>query len=174
MGRRIIDHTGQRFGRLLVICRVSQKIEKHTRWLCRCDCGTEKVLLSDNFARKGQPTKSCGCYKTQYPPALSHGDTRNGVTSSEYRSWYAMRQRCTNPRDPRWKHYGDRGITVCDRWKLFENFLADMGRRPPGWSSRRAMFSLDRINNDGNYEPGNCRWATQKEQVKNTRKAMHV
>ncbi len=87
----------------------------------------------------------------------------NGKRAPEYHSWSCMIQRCTNPNRYSWKYYGGRGITVCDRWLKFVDFLADMGARPPG-------TSLDRINNDGNYEPGNCRWATPKEQQANQRK----
>ena len=93
---------------------------------------------------------------------IKHGHAFAGRRSSEYRTWYAMKQRCTNPNVEHYDRYGGRGITVCERWaNSFCNFLADMGLKP----SRR--HSIDRVNNDGNYEPGNCRWATQKEQANN-------
>lgn len=92
-----------------------------------------------------------------------HGGARRGAVTREYGSWHAMLQRCENPKHHAFKNYGGRGIVVCERWHLLENFLADMGPRPPG-------KSLDRINNNGNYEPGNCRWATPKEQIANQRR----
>ncbi len=94
----------------------------------------------------------------------THGHSAAGVTSREYRTWSAMIQRCTNPRYDGYRNYGGRGIEVCERWRTFANFLADMGPRPDG-------TSLDRVNNDGNYEPGNCRWATRSEQNSNQRAA---
>lgn len=96
-------------------------------------------------------------------PVFSHGHTRHGLISREYRSWSSMKERCNNPNSISWKYYGARGITVCERWFKFENFLADMGPRPQG-------TTLDRFpNKDGNYEPGNCRWATATEQRANRR-----
>lgn len=98
---------------------------------------------------------------------LRHGHASRGRPSGAWRTWRGLFTRCTNRKDPGWKNYGGRGITVCERWRVFENFLADMGERPAG-------ASIDRINNDGNYEPGNCRWATRIEQNSNTRVAKHL
>ena len=143
----------RRFGKLLVRKYFRQK----TKWLCLCDCGVEIYVTSGNL-REGK-TKSCGCLQPHHGHA-----PRNGKTSPTYVSWYCMIQRCTNKNLVQFDDYGGRGIAVCARWKDFRNFLADMGDRPAG-------KSLDRFpNNDGNYEPNNCRWATSSEQNKNRRK----
>lgn len=181
MGTTLIDRSGQRFGRLTVIRRANKEGEGRPRWLCRCDCGSNTVVESRDLRR--YKIKSCGCYVRERIkefnalsfPRLSHGDTRNGRLSPEYHTWASMIKRCTNRNCWAWKNYGGRGITVCDRWRdSFENFLADMGRRPLGRNGKRPLYTLDRINNDGHYEPGNCRWATWKEQAQNTRKAKHA
>lgn len=96
---------------------------------------------------------------------FKHGHRRKGHTSPEYRTWMHMFNRCNNPNDIRWARYGGRGITVCDRWKSFENFLADMGPKPTGRTLRE--FSIERVNNEGNYEPNNCKWASAAEQARN-------
>jgi len=113
-------------------------------------------------------TKSCGCYRVDLGRTraatlrLRHGEAGDGKTTTEYRIWGSMLSRCRNVRHQLYKNYGGRGITVCDRWLVFENFLSDMGRRPP-------KRSLDRINNSRGYERENCRWATAKEQARNQR-----
>jgi hypothetical protein len=114
-----------------------------------------KRKLSEALA--GRPRPDISVINTR------HGHGRDGKRTPTYLSWQNMRQRCHNPNTPRWDHYGGRGITVCARWDSFENFLSDMGERPEG-------TSIDRINNDGNYEPGNCRWATSAEQMSNRSK----
>lgn len=155
---QILDLTGLRFGRLTVLRRHSL-LRGRVVWLCLCDCGREHPAASQNLVRGS--TKSCGCYRRETSAAkvTTHGQTR----SPTFNSWMSMRQRCTNPSDPAWKYYGGRGIKVCARWGSFANFLADMGERPAG-------KSLDRWpDNDGNYTPGNCRWATATEQRHNQR-----
>lgn len=152
--------TGARFVRLTVIGHAPKAEARGTRWRCRCDCGTETVVKTMDL-RNGD-TKSCGCLQREKVGKLnvSHGRSK----TPEYASWCMMINRCTNANGTDYRHYGGRGITICQRWRdSFEAFLADMGSRPS------MKYSLDRINNEGNYEPGNCRWATMKEQAQTRR-----
>lgn len=152
------DITGRRFGRFVVLGRHSQDRWGYWRWLCRCDCGREKDVAGAEL-KKGS-TKSCGCLRKEAPfPTwlVKHGESY----SREYACWRSMWDRCTNPKINGYQYYGARGISVCDRWKVFENFLADMGRRPS------PRHSIDRKDNNGDYEPSNCRWATASEQQRN-------
>ena len=159
-----IDLTGQRFGKLEVLERVANRKSK-ARWLCQCDCGARKEIQAANL-RNGN-TRSCGC------GMRTHGMTgmrTHGMTSTpEYGIWKGMKRRCLNPRDSYWENYGGRGISICERWlNSFENFYADMGKRPS------PDLSIDRYpNNDGNYEPANCRWATKSQQNANRRRPTH-
>lgn len=166
MHKNLKDMTGLRFGRLVVISYAgSVKVPNGTRayWFCKCDCGnTHKANASS--LRMGT-TSSCGCFARESMSAKfsTHGHTIGGA-SLTYNSWRKMIERCFNSSTPNYYLYGGRGITVCEQWRDFRVFLADMGERP----SKR--HSLDRYpNNDGNYEPSNCRWATQKEQCRNKR-----
>jgi hypothetical protein len=149
------DLVGQRFGRLTVIEQAPRvaPTNRISRWFCRCDCGGSAVVQRNNLITAR--TVSCGCHNEAR--RTTHGMTRTRT----YRSWVTMWQRCTNPNDPRADRYLGRGIEVCERWQSFENFLADMGERPPG-------TTIDRFpDNNGNYEPGNCRWATPAAQTRN-------
>jgi hypothetical protein len=160
-------HLGDRFGRLTLLEDVGSKWG-YRLWRCLCDCGKPVTALSHNLKRGS--TRSCGCLRTEVHRAallkqnLRHGCAKRGRWTREYGAWKDIKRRCLNPKFKQWKDYGGRGIQVCDRWlSSFENFLADVGLRP---SSRH---SIDRINNDGNYEPGNVRWATKAEQEANKR-----
>src|SRR5208282_2915429 len=156
MPNRLLQLSGQRFGRLLVLELGKERGRTGASyWLCQCDCGKETFVRGSDL--KSGVTKSCGCLKKE---AWRH-TVRHGLYKSlTYSTWRSMRSRCSNPNDPSYKYYGARGIAVCERWNRFEDFLEDMGDRPLG----PTFFSLDRIDNNGNYEPGNCRWATHLQQ----------
>ena len=158
-----MDLTGQVFGRLTVLglkSRGGGYGATRLYWNCRCECGALTTCLTHALRSGG--SKSCGCLNLDrvHERNKTHGKTG----SIEYSVWISMKGRCTNPRSDCYDRYGGRGIKVCDRWlNSFENFLADMGPRPS------LAYSIDRIDNNGNYEPGNCRWATMKAQGSNKR-----
>lgn len=156
------DLTTSRFGRLAVQTRSGTRGGRVT-WHCLCDCGTTVEVVS--HALTSGHTTSCGCLRNERNASTptQHGHAKRGEKLTRtYKSWQAMLTRCTNPKVKSFADYGARGITVCDRWKTFANFLADMGERPPG-------TTLDREKNEVGYEPGNCRWATKITQARNTR-----
>lgn len=155
--------SGKTFGRLTAVKDVG-KTSRGRVWQCLCFCGTVKNVVS-TYLKNGH-TKSCGCLHADSAKASgvlrrTHGFTAKDKkwTASEYGVWMSMKSRCSNPRSASYKSYGARGIKVCARWLSFENFIADMGRRPS------SKHTLDRINTNGNYEPANCRWADQLQQA---------
>lgn len=159
-----IDMTGQRFGNLVCESPSNRKTSSRS-WYCRCDCGGLIETTRSNL-RYGNPTH-CGCMKFEkYSEANKKKNIIHGVASKQnrtgaYNSWLAMRQRCNNQNSNWYHRYGGRGILCCERWNSFQNFLIDMGERPNG-------MTLDRYPDiNGNYEPGNCRWATPKQQADN-------
>ena len=162
MSRRI-DMVGEQCGQLCVIADAGSDKHGQGQWLCRCSCGRMTTVVGPDL-RSGH-TKSCGCLSVALVIERStrHGGARRHAHTSEHRSWAHMKERCRNAECNDYANYGGRGIRVCERWESFENFLADMGPRPS------AKHSIDRINNDGNYEPGNCRWATRCQQNSNQR-----
>lgn len=163
MPAKMLDLTGDRFGRLVVV-RLSERINGAIAWECICDCGSSKIARAGHL-RSGE-IQSCNCLKRERQAAsvTTHGEARHSRSVPEYYTWQSAKSRCYQPSHPAYRLYGARGIRMCDAWlNNYEAFLQDVGRRPG------RGYSLDRINVNGDYEPGNCRWVTAREQSNNRR-----
>lgn len=161
-----IDISGQMFGRLVVVGRTLAYVHGSPLWRCQCACGATTDLRAGTL-RSGN-TRSCGCLHSESAAAagaatVKHGHAKPGRETPTYRSWRAMKTRCLNENHKVYERYGACGVKICERWLTFEHFLSDMGERSDG-------MTLDRYpNQQGNYEPGNCRWATRSQQNRNRR-----
>lgn len=166
LSKNAIDLSGKNFVRWTVL-GPTQRVSfpsgaEHVYWLCKCQCGVEKEVNGQSL-RKGLSV-SCGCYQLECASRRGNANRRHGLRDTpEWGAWASMRYRCFSKSHKQYPNYGGRGITVCSRWLVFESFFEDMGRKPG------LGFSIDRIDNDGNYEPGNCRWATSQTQNRNNR-----
>ena len=165
MGRKIVDLTGKSFGKTTVISRGPNTEESKPTWRCLCSCGNYHNSTSANL--KQGKTKSCGCIRSTRTGNMHR--THSDSNSKEFSAWHGMKTRCLNKKYHRYKDHGGRGITICSEWiNSYEKFLSHVGRAPS------KNHSIDRINNEGNYEPGNVKWSTPKEQANNRRKRTFV
>lgn len=176
MNNKEYDLTGKRFGRLVAIKKIGNATSHGTLWLCKCDCGNTKETRA-NYLRNGQTT-SCGCYRSEQKSKqmkksaawnTKHGHCKRGSRTSLYNVWNTMRERCENPKSTSYPNYGAKGITVCEEWSDFKNFLAFAEN-----TGYRKGLALDRIDGDGQYCPENCRWVTQRENNRNKKNLIYL
>lgn len=165
---RVIDLTGKKFGRLTVMCLDERGTKGKTYWLCKCECGNVKSVRADSL-RCGA-IRSCGCLKREHDSLNLARDKHNMSGTRIYEIWQSMKGRCFNRNNARWERYGGRGITVCEEWRDDFQSFCDWAMA----NGYREDLTLDRIDNDGNYCPENCRWATQKQQSRNRRTNIEV
>lgn len=157
-----------KFGRLKIVTEAGRNWQGHRLCECLCDCG--RVIVARLSALKNDHTRSCGCLQKEIATRnivsanTKHGEASSIAMTAEYKAWASMHRRCRNPSQNRYKHYGGRGIRICERWNNYQAFLSDVGRKPS------TLHSLDRIDVNGHYEPTNVRWATREQQAKNKRR----
>lgn len=156
------DLTGNKYGRLTIL-KYSHNVGTNSFWICKCECGNIKAIQGTRM-KKGS-TKSCGCYSVEV--STKHGNKSGGKESGAYTSWRGMIDRCTNPNADNYQYYGGRGISICERWLDFSNFLEDMGERP-------LKGTIERKNNSKGYFPENCAWACRRKQANNTRRNHYI
>lgn len=159
---KLINLVGQRFGRWVVVAEDGRASDGKAAWLCICECGKRRTV-SGGSLRRGL-SKSCGCLNLEH---LKERAIHGLAETPTYSIWLGIRQRCMNPKSRSWIKYGGRGITLCERWMDYLNFLKDMGPRPHG-------MSIERVDNGGNYDPNNCVWATSKTQSYNKRNTRKI